>query len=493
MHRRIFCRIIAVMLLVTGIMTVSGCSRNASYEKLLDRDSPVTITIWHYYNGVQQAQFDEMVTEFNDTVGMEKGIVVEAVSKESIDELADSVMSSARKDPGAEKLPDIFATYAETAYIVDELGYVADLRKYFPDDEIGEYVESYIEEGDFKGDGSLKIFPIAKSTEVLMVNKTDWQKFSDATGDSLSELTTYEGIAKVAEDYYNYTDGLTPDKKNDGKAFFGMDSVANYMDISAKELGRPFTFRYEDGRIGVDVDKKAMRKIWTNYYVPYVKGYFAADSRFRSDDAKIGEIIAYEGSTTGAVYFPTEVTINDSVTYPIECIVLPAPSVSGCDRYMVQQGAGMCVVSSSEKKEYASTIFLKWFTDTERNICFSVKSGYLPVKKEAADTNMILSVCEKNGIEMSKVIKDTLFTAMHEIDECGMYFGPVYDKSHKLREYIGSALEDSAAQACKSAKQKIAAGYDRDTVMEEYTGNMAFEKWYSDFESGFLDIADLDD
>ena len=153
----------------------------------------------------------------------------------------------------------------------------------------------------------------------------------------------------------------------------------------------------------------------------------------------------------------------------------------------------MCVVSSSEKKEYASTIFLKWFTDTERNICFSVKSGYLPVKKEAADTNMILSVCEKNGIEMSKVIKDTLFTAMHEIDECGMYFGPVYDKSHKLREYIGSALEDSAAQACKSAKQKIAAGYDRDTVMEEYTGNMAFEKWYSDFESGFLDIADLDD
>ena len=35
---------------------------------------PVSLTVWHYYNGSQQAAFDALVEEFNDTVGQEKGI-----------------------------------------------------------------------------------------------------------------------------------------------------------------------------------------------------------------------------------------------------------------------------------------------------------------------------------------------------------------------------------------------------------------------------------
>ena len=73
-----------ICILLTGVlmlMSFSGCSKQDDYEDLLDEKSPVTITIWHYYNGVQQTQFDEMVAEFNSTVGLEKGIIVEAISK----------------------------------------------------------------------------------------------------------------------------------------------------------------------------------------------------------------------------------------------------------------------------------------------------------------------------------------------------------------------------------------------------------------------------
>ncbi len=113
-------RLVSVLTAGTLLLSIfSGCEKKSGYEKLLDKDSPVTVTIWHYYNGVQQTQFDEMVNEFNDTVGLDKGIVVEAISKNSIGELAESITASANKEPGAESMPDVFATYSETAYVID--------------------------------------------------------------------------------------------------------------------------------------------------------------------------------------------------------------------------------------------------------------------------------------------------------------------------------------------------------------------------------------
>ena len=53
-----------------------------------------------------------------------------------------------------------------------------------------------------------------------MLNKTDWEKFANATGASTNDLNTIEGVTKVAEQYYNWTDSLTA-APNDGKAFFG--------------------------------------------------------------------------------------------------------------------------------------------------------------------------------------------------------------------------------------------------------------------------------
>lgn len=57
-----------------------------------------------------------------------------------------------------------------------------DLSKYLTADEIGEYVDAYIEEGRFDGSEGIKVFPVAKSTEVFAINKTDWDKFAEATG-----------------------------------------------------------------------------------------------------------------------------------------------------------------------------------------------------------------------------------------------------------------------------------------------------------------------
>lgn len=480
---KILCAALAAVMITC---TFSGCGKkenNEKKEELLDANDPVTVTIWHYYNGVQQTQFDRMVKDFNDTVGFEKGIIVEAYSKSSIGELAESVLGSIDNEPGADNPPDIFATYAETAYVLDQKGVLVDLKQYLTDDEIEQYIPEYMSEGTFSG-SEIKIFPTAKSTEIMMLNKTDWDKFAEAEGVSTDDLATIEGVVETAEKYYNYTDALTPDVENDGKAFFGRDSLANYMYIGAKQLGEEYVTVDGDGNATVSISKETLRRLWDNYYVPYLKGYFTAQSRYRSDDAKTGSLISLVCSTSGAAYFPNEVTIDDDYSYPIENLVLPVPLFEDSEPYIVQQGAGMSVIKSDSSKEYASITFLKWFTEEERNIEFSISSGYLPVKSAANDVEKVTAANDKLETPMDPTMLATLSTAINEINQYELYTSAPFNKSTETRDYIGNTMQDTAANDYKTASERIASGEDRETVLQEYISDEAFDKWYESFITG---------
>lgn len=206
---------------LSAVLLLSGCGMSSELASVSDssHDEPTLVTVWNYYNGQQLKAFDKLVSEFNDTVGNEKGILVESHSLGTVYDLEQSVLDTVNHKVGANELPNIFAAYVDTVYAVDKLGYVADLKPYLSQEEIDKFVNSYIEEGELSGDGSIKIFPVAKSTEIFMLNKTDWDKFAEATGADINDLKTIEGLTKTAQDYYEWTDSQTPEA-NDGKAFF---------------------------------------------------------------------------------------------------------------------------------------------------------------------------------------------------------------------------------------------------------------------------------
>lgn len=476
----------AIMLILCLTVTLlSGCRKDQNHG--LDPNAPTSIVIWHYYNGVQQENFDNMLRGFNETVGREMGIVVDARNKNSISDLADGVLAALRGDAGAEEAPDMFTAYAETVYVADQLGSVVDLSKYFTEAELSEYVSGYLEEGDL-GSGGLKIFPTAKSTEILMLNDTDWKPFAEAEGLTYDDLSTWEGLAAVAEKYYGYTDALTPDVENDGKAFFGRDSVANYMIVSARQLGLEYTGT-KDGETVVTLDKDVVRKLWDGYYAPYVKGYYYANARFRSDDAKVGDIIAMVCSTTGAAYFPSSVTINDQRSYGIEGVVLPVPNFEGTDPFAVQQGAGMAVVKSDEKKEYACSVFLRWFTEKERSIGFSAISGYLPVKKEANDFDAIAASFLAAGKSTDDPLLKAMEVAVQESVGYQFYAAKPFERSTEVRDFLDKHIQTTAQAAHDEAAERIGAGESREAVLAEYTSDEAFEAWYEEFCAGLRSVA----
>lgn len=467
-------KLISLCLVFTMVTALTGCG-SKSAKSPLSAKNPVTIEVWNYYNGDQLTAFDNLVKEFNESVGKEKGIIVKGSSQGSVNDLETNVLAAIRGEVGAAEVPNIFMAYADTAYTADQMGGIVDLKPYLTEEEIALYIESYIKEGDFSGNGEIKIFPMAKSTEILVLNKTDWDVFAAATGARYEDMATMEGLVKTAQSYYEWTDEKTPDIESDGKALFGRDAMANYMLIGSMQLGTEI-FQVSDGKMTLNYDKNTIRKLWDNYYIPFVKGYFAATGRFRSDDIKTGNIIAYVGSSSSASFFPDVVSINDQESYPIEMDVLPSPGFASGEAYTVQQGAGMIVTEGSEAEIYASVEFLKWFTADEQNILFSVQSGYLPVTKTANNKTAIL----ESGAEVSFNMEKTLPVAVDMVNENQPYTTKAFEEGTKARNILEYSLSDLAAQDRAIVEERLASGQTFEEAIAEFCTDDYFDAWYAE-------------
>lgn len=456
-------KIISV-LCVGGILAaaMTGCGNSTKTAKTAS-EHPISLTVWTYYNGDQLETFNSLVEKFNTTTGKEKGIQIESQSQGSVSDLEQNVMDAAQKKVGASEMPNIFSAYADTAYTLDQMGMVVDLGTYLTDEEKEKYISSYLEEGDFSGDGSIKIFPVAKCTEELFLNKTDWETFAGDCGVSDEDLQTVESLLAVAEKYYDWSGG---------KAFFGRDAMANYMLIGAKQLGCTL-FEVKDGKMTLDFEKEVVRRLWDSYYVPFVKGWFAASGRFRSDDIKTGNILAYTGSTSSATFFPTQVMADDNISYDIEMKVLPSPVFEGGEAYAVQQGAGMVVTRGTEEEEAASMEFLKWFTELENNIAFSVGAGYLPVTVEANDMAEI-----KKNTKLTSSMEEILSKGVETVTNNTLYTSPAFKGGADARSILEYAMSDQAAKDREAVLGKLEKGISEEEAEAEFLSDAHFESWY---------------
>lgn len=464
-------KILAILaLIVLSASILCGCAK----KSVLSKNDPVTITVWHYYNGTQQNIFCESVRKFNETTGAELGIIVEAQNQGDVNGLSEKVLDSANGVVGADEMPDIFSAYADTAYAINQMGLAVDITQYLTEEEQAEYIASFLDEGKFDADGSIKLFPIAKSTEIFMLNQTDWKIFAAETGADESAFSTWEGITETARRYYEWTDAQT-DTPNDGKAFFGRDSYANYMIIGSLQLGKEL-FSVENGVVTYQVDRDVMKRLWDNLYVPYVNGRFGSYGKFRSDDAKTGAIIALAGSTSGASYFPSEVTREDGTTYPIEAKIFVLPNFEGTEPYAVQQGAGMVITKSDEKTETACIEFLKWFTLAENNINFSITSGYLPVKSTSNDLASINAAIESSEQESPEVVRGTLTIGAQMMKSYTLYTNKAFESGYDARKVVENSMMDQVNADLIQIEELVASGMPCAETAAQFTTDEHFDE-----------------
>lgn len=259
--------------------------------------------------------------------------------------------------------------------------------------------------------------------------------------------------------------------------------MANYFLIGARQLGVEI-FSLQDGKPTLNFDKEIIRKIWDNYYIPYIKGYFSSTGRFRSDDIKTGNIISFVGSSSGATFFPDEVILNDNESYPIEMAAFACPKFEGGEDFAVQQGAGMVVTKSEEKEILASIEFLKWFTEDERNIRFSVESGYLPVTKTANNIQKIESTTN-GGTSVSRSI---LSTSVDTVNQNTLYTPKAFENGTKSRNILEYSLSDKAAQDREVVVANLNGGMTLEEATAEFDNDETFDSWYEQTKASLEEL-----
>jgi len=453
------------LLMVVTIPLWAGCGESAR----LDPSHPVTLTLWHNYGGQLKDTMDAMIDEFNETTGAEKGIVINVTSISGSAALHEKLTMAANGDPGAPDLPDITTAYPKTALILAEKGLLVDLNDYFTPEEISAYIPEFIQEGRIDGEG-LYVFPTAKSTEVLFVNTTIFNRFASDTGASLEDLHSFEGIARTAAIYYEWTDQQTPEVPNDGKAFFIPDSIFNYSLIGCQQLGAEFI---KDRRLNIAAPE--FEKVWYHYYQPAVLGHVAIFDGYATDLAKTGDIVCSIGSTAGVSFFSPTVTYADNTSEPAELAILPYPVFEGGKKMALQRGAGMSVIKSSPEKAYAAAVFLKWFTSPENNMRFVSSTGYLPVTKAAFGEIMSQEIQQTSDDNIKKLLK----TCQQMQAEYQFFIPPLFEGIDQLQEQYESQLRETASSSRKLYLD-IVTGSDSESAYEAVAGT-AFkdfaEKW----------------
>ncbi|MDY3618375.1 extracellular solute-binding protein [Agathobaculum sp.] len=249
--------------------------------------------------------------------------------------------------------------------------------------------------------------------------------------------------------------------------------MANYFLIGAKQFGVEI-FSQKDGKTVLNFDREIMKKIWDNYYVPYVNGWFEASGRFRSDDVKMGGVISFVGSSSGATFFPDAVIVDDEHSYPIEMQVLPAPKFEGGEDVAVQQGAGMVVTEGDEKEVYASVLFLKWFTDASRNSAFSIESGYMPVQKAANDIDFIRENTQADKEEIEQIVS----VAIDTVNNNQLYTTKAFANGTEARNVLEYAMFDLAKADRAQVLAEIAKGVSPEEAAAPYLTDEYFDAWY---------------
>lgn len=381
------------LFLIAGV--ISGCALNKTKE-------PIDLTIWHVYGGQTDSPLNDMIDEFNQTVGKEEGICVQVTSVTNTNTIHEGVLAAAKQEPGAAELPDMFVSYPKTVLAMPDKEVLVDYRDYFTEEEFEQFMPEFLNEGVI--DDRQLILPVAKSTEVMFINKTGFDRFAADTGVQLSDLQTWEKLYEVAEKYTEWSDAQTPDIPDDGKAFFVHDYHFNYFQVGVESFGESF---FDGDTIAFGDD---FRKVWEPYARAAVKGAVWLYEGYATEPLRTGDAIVSVASSASILYYSDVVTYEDNTSEEIEIIARPCPVFEDGETMVMQRGAGICTVKSEPEREKAACVFLKWLTEPQNNVRFVTQTGYMPVSNEAFSNNLpeaIENLDSPKYVELYKAYMDT--------------------------------------------------------------------------------------
>ena len=355
-------------ILLSGVLVSSSFLCGCQSSNLSASD-PVTLTMWHVYGEQAQSPMNELIDEFNETVGKEKGVVIDVTLVSNASEIGQQLLDAQAGKAGAGSMPDLFTCYPGSAAALGTDNLV-DWKQDFSEDELSGIVPEFLDEGII--DDQLTVFPICKSTRLLYINGTEFNRFSEATGITADSLSTWDGFFSAASAYHEWS----------GRPFCAFDYILQNVDFYARSLG--VNAATEDR--WYDTENDTFHAVWDQFAESLIRGDIIVSDQYANTQMMTGEVPAGVGSSAAILYFNNTVTYSDNTSEPMNLQVLPLPQPEGGENVAPQTGCGICCTAGDAKKEKAAAVFLRWFLDSDRNLEFAAETGYMPVVKDSFDS-----------------------------------------------------------------------------------------------------------
>ena len=356
------------LFLLLLIFSISICCLPGCKKSELDKNKPVTLTMWHVYGEQADSPMNRLIDEFNETVGVEKGIIINVTAMSNASKIGEKLLDAHNKIPGSAEMPDLFFAHKSN---VLELGAdcLLDWNEYFSEKELSAYIPEFLEDGTAAG--KLSVFPVSKSTHLLFIAGGQFERFSADTGVTYEALSTWDGFFDAAAKYYDWSGG---------KPFCALDYPLRAIELAATESRAGDIFA-DNGFY--DPSNVIFKQTFIKFADSLAKGHIMLSNLYSNTQVMTGEVVAGIGSSAAILYYNDTVTYEDGTSEPMDPEILPLPAENGKKPYITQAGVGLCAYKTTSQKAEASAIFAKCLTEPERNLEFVCQTGYMPVTNGA--------------------------------------------------------------------------------------------------------------
>ncbi|MCZ8511015.1 ABC transporter substrate-binding protein [Paenibacillus filicis] len=331
----------------------------------------VEIEFWHAMTGAQEEALKKITDDFTKA---NPNIKVKLVTQGNYSDLQQKLTAAAK----AGKSPTLAQTYEDwnTDFISNDL--VTDLTPYINDakygwskDELNDI--SKVFRDDNLWDGKYYSLPFNKSTNVLFYNKT----LLDKAG--LKVPTTWDEVKDAAK---KLTQGKTLGMGFENSV--GMDLQSFVLQAGGEfidEKALKVKFNSPEGKRALD------------YIYGFIKdgtGRTAGEDKFMSDPFGRGDVAMYIGSSAGLSFVDKGV----GGKFDWDVAVLPKDKKAAA----VIQGTNVSVFTSgvSDEQKLAAWQYIKFLINKENTAYWAMKTGYLPVRTTANDSQEYKDFVAKN-------------------------------------------------------------------------------------------------
>lgn len=366
------------------------------------------ITYWYCWTGKTQENNIELAEQFNETVGKEKGIHVTAEYQGTYDECH-------------QKLQAAYVANETPALSVME---ISSIRR-FAENGILEPLDTYVNESGvdmndfYEGllpncyvDDTIYGLPYLRSTPIMYCNNT----ILNEAGWDYKDIKTWDDLQAAATAVHEKT----------GKYGLSQFSYLWTLDAFMIEHGSSILNDAEDATLLNSQEGKEVIGFWKDMIDQgIVHAYNHTESDKVKTDVQNLNTAMWFGSTGSLTDF---LAMSDELGFELGAAFIPQALNYGTPT------GGCCVVMTSnisQEEKAAAWEFMKYMTETEQAIKSSIKTGYLPSRHSAGESEEMQKYFEE--MPLAKVALDQLAFVKR-----AAYSNPNYTEAG---EVIGEALD----------------------------------------------------